>query len=106
MKKKAYTIFVTVFLLLIAVRTLRAQDQTKKLQKKINKFLSEEKEKEQSEEPESETIQQLDMDEIFERLALGEHLSPNRHVGVYAIVELMKQQAMKLARGEQRVANG
>ena len=40
-----------------------------------------------------ESIQQLDMDEIFERLALDEHLSPNRHVGVYAIVDLMKKQA-------------
>lgn len=46
-------------------------------------------------------IQQLDMDELFERLDLGEHLSPNRHVGVYAIVELMKQQAREST--EQRV---
>ena len=38
-------------------------------------------------------IQQLDVDEFFERLQLNEHLSPNRHVGVYAMVELMKQQA-------------
>ena len=35
----------------------------------------------------------IDMDEFFEQLQLGEHLSPNRHVGVYAIVDLMKQQA-------------
>jgi len=41
-------------------------------------------------------IEAIDMDEIFERLQLGEHLSPNRHVGVYAIVELMKAQARKL----------
>ena len=38
-------------------------------------------------------IDAIDMDEFFERLQLGEHLSPNRHVGVYAIVDLMKQQA-------------
>lgn len=40
-----------------------------------------------------EQIQYLDMDEIFERLNLAEHLSPNRHVGVYAIFDLMKQEA-------------
>lgn len=38
-------------------------------------------------------IQKLDMDEIFQRLNLDEHLSPNRHVGVYAIFDLMKQEA-------------
>jgi cysteine desulfuration protein SufE len=38
-------------------------------------------------------LQQLDVDEFFQRLQLHEHLSPSRHVGVYAIVELMKQQA-------------
>jgi len=43
-----------------------------------------------------EELQQLDVDEFFERLQLDEHLSPNRHVGVYAIVELMKQQAAAL----------
>jgi cysteine desulfuration protein SufE len=42
-------------------------------------------------------IQRLDVDEIFRRLALDEHLSPNRHVGVYAIVDLMKQQAQECA---------
>jgi cysteine desulfuration protein SufE len=41
-------------------------------------------------------IEAIDMDEIFERLQLGEHLSPNRHVGVYAIVDLMKAQARAL----------
>jgi cysteine desulfuration protein SufE len=40
-----------------------------------------------------EEIDAIDMDEVFERLQLGEHLSPNRHVGVYAIVDLMKKQA-------------
>jgi cysteine desulfuration protein SufE len=38
-------------------------------------------------------IQQLNMDEIFERLSLAEHLSPNRHVGVYAIFDLMQRKA-------------
>lgn len=41
----------------------------------------------------AEVIEQLDVDELFARLKLDEHLSPNRHIGVYAIVELMKQQA-------------
>ena len=51
-------------------------------------------------------IEAFDMDEFFERLQLGEHLSPNRHVGVYAIVDLMKQQAAAAARPLQRVAGG
>ncbi len=38
-------------------------------------------------------IEHLDVDGLFSRLHLDEHLSPNRHVGVYAIVDLMKQQA-------------
>jgi cysteine desulfuration protein SufE len=41
-------------------------------------------------------IEQLDVDKVFVRLKLDEHLSPQRHVGVYAIVELMKRQAMSL----------
>jgi cysteine desulfuration protein SufE len=45
-----------------------------------------------------EEIEQLDVDELFTRLNLDEHLSPNRHIGVYAIVELMKQQARSLNR--------
>ncbi len=40
-----------------------------------------------------EDIKQLDVDEFFERLQLDEHLSPNRHIGVYAIVDLMKTKA-------------
>jgi cysteine desulfuration protein SufE len=44
----------------------------------------------------SEAIRQLDVDELFTRLQLDEHLSPNRHFGVYAIVELMKKQASEL----------
>jgi cysteine desulfuration protein SufE len=49
-------------------------------------------------------IQRLDVDEMFERLKLDEHLSPNRHVGVYAIVELMKQQARDLKARRSEVA--
>ena len=41
-------------------------------------------------------IEELDVDQFFDRLDLAEHLSPNRHVGIYAIVEMMKQQARKL----------
>lgn len=36
------------------------------------------------------------LDEIFERLSLNDHLSPNRHFGIYAIVELMKEQVHAL----------
>lgn len=49
-------------------------------------------------------IQDLDVDELFERLNLDDHLSPNRHVGVFAIVELMKQQARALQKNQVRVA--
>ncbi len=45
------------------------------------------------------TLQQiisLDMDEIFRSLKLDKHLSPNRHLGVYAMFELMKQKAAEL----------
>lgn len=45
-----------------------------------------------------EEIQNLELDEVFDKLKLGEHLSPNRHVGVYAIVELMKAKAQAVAR--------
>ncbi len=38
-------------------------------------------------------IAALDVDDLFEGLRLEEHLSPNRHVGVYAIVNKMKRQA-------------
>ncbi len=44
-----------------------------------------------------EAVESLDVDDFFRRLKLDEHLSPNRHVGVYAIVELMKQQARRLS---------
>lgn len=46
----------------------------------------------------AEEIAQLDFDQLFGRLALAEHLSPNRHVGIYAIVDVLKQQAAALAR--------
>jgi cysteine desulfuration protein SufE len=51
-----------------------------------------------------EELDQLDVDEIFERLNLDDHLSPNRHVGVFAIVELMKQQARQLQKQRVKVA--
>ena len=41
----------------------------------------------------NEEIQNTDIDEVFKELQLFEHLSPNRHVGVYAIVRKMKKQA-------------
>ena len=49
-------------------------------------------------------IEKLDVDEFFERLDLDEHLSPNRHVGVYAIVDLMKKQARELSESSVSVA--
>jgi cysteine desulfuration protein SufE len=48
---------------------------------------------------ENKTVQQIqnfDIDEFFTRLHLDENLSPNRHVGIYAIVDLMKKQALAL----------
>lgn len=41
-------------------------------------------------------IEALDVDALFEGLQLEEHLSPNRHVGVYAIVNKMKGQAAQM----------
>ena len=49
-------------------------------------------------------VDHLDVDELFNRLHLDEHLSPNRHVGIYAIVALMKQQAHALDRESQNAA--
>ena len=49
-------------------------------------------------------VQQLDVDEFFERLNLHEHLSPNRHFGIYSIVELMKKQARELTSSLSNVA--
>lgn len=42
-------------------------------------------------------IEALDIDGLFEQLKLGENLSPNRHFGIFAVVELMKAQARGLA---------
>lgn len=42
-------------------------------------------------------VQALDMDTIFRGLKLDAHLSPSRHVGVYAIFDLMKQKAADAA---------
>lgn len=47
-------------------------------------------------------MQNVDMDEIFQRLHLDSHLSPNRHVGVYAMFELMKQKALAAQPERQR----
>jgi len=41
-------------------------------------------------------IEALDVDALFRGLRLAEHLSPNRHVGVYAIVGKMKQQVQAM----------
>lgn len=42
-------------------------------------------------------IEALDVDALFAGLRLEDHLSPSRHVGVYAIVNKMKQQARAFA---------
>lgn len=42
-------------------------------------------------------IEDIDIDGLFDTLKLAENLSPNRHFGVYAIVELMKSQARLMA---------
>lgn len=39
----------------------------------------------------------MDVDKLFDRIKLAEHLSPNRHVGIYAIVDVMKSQVKVLA---------
>lgn len=36
-------------------------------------------------------VQDIDADQVFEKLGLYDHLSPHRHVGVYAIVEKIKE---------------
>jgi cysteine desulfuration protein SufE len=41
----------------------------------------------------------LDLDGLFDELKLAEHLSPNRHFGIFAVVELMKQQAGRFNEG-------
>ena len=40
-----------------------------------------------------EEIAALDIDGLFDELKLGENLSPNRHFGIYAVVDRMKKQA-------------
>ena len=40
-------------------------------------------------------IADLDADVVFDELGLFDHLSPTRHVGVYAMVEHIKRQAFK-----------
>ncbi|MBL3599998.1 MAG: SufE family protein [gamma proteobacterium endosymbiont of Lamellibrachia anaximandri] len=40
-----------------------------------------------------EEIRAMDVDDLFKRLQLAEHLSPNRHVGIYAIVNKMVERA-------------
>jgi cysteine desulfuration protein SufE len=42
-------------------------------------------------------ILETDIDQLFDRLELAEHLSPNRHVGIYAIVGKINSQARSLA---------
>lgn len=42
-----------------------------------------------------EEIIATDVDALFKGLKLEEHLSPTRHFGIYAIVEMMKQQAQE-----------
>ncbi|WP_295434156.1 SufE family protein [uncultured Thiodictyon sp.] len=42
-------------------------------------------------------IEATDAEALFEGLHLEEHLSPNRHVGVYAIVEKLRRQAQAFA---------
>jgi len=40
-----------------------------------------------------EQIRRLDVDGLFKRLRLEDHLSPSRHVGIYAIVDKMIERA-------------
>ncbi|MES9992009.1 MAG: SufE family protein [Candidatus Thiodiazotropha sp.] len=43
-------------------------------------------------------IRSFDVDSLFRRLKLEEHLSPSRHVGIYAIVEKMIERAEALSK--------
>lgn len=45
----------------------------------------------------AEQILDTDFDQLFEDLALADHLSPNRHVGIYSIVNKICGQARALA---------
>jgi cysteine desulfuration protein SufE len=42
-------------------------------------------------------INEIDVDGLFKRLQLEEHLSPSRHVGIYAIVDKMRERAKEAA---------
>lgn len=42
-------------------------------------------------------IREVDVDGLFKRLQLEEHLSPSRHVGIYAIVDKMIERAAALS---------
>ncbi|MEJ2395109.1 MAG: SufE family protein [Candidatus Thiodiazotropha sp.] len=42
-------------------------------------------------------INEMDVDGLFKRLQLEEHLSPSRHVGIYAIVDKMRERAKEAA---------
>ena len=42
-------------------------------------------------------IQDVDVDLLFKRLQLQEHLSPSRHVGIYAIVDKMRERAAAIS---------
>ena len=44
-----------------------------------------------------EEIRGMDVDGMFKRLQLEEHLSPSRHVGIYAILDKMLERASVLA---------
>jgi len=50
-------------------------------------------------------IQELDADQVFEKLRLYDHLSPTRHVGVYAMVEKIKAIAQDSAADTDSLAN-
>ena len=39
----------------------------------------------------TQAVLSIDADQVFEKLGLYDHLSPHRHVGVYAIVEKIKE---------------
>ena len=39
----------------------------------------------------TQAVLDIDADQVFEKLGLYDHLSPHRHVGVYAIVEKIKE---------------
>ena len=49
-------------------------------------------------------IRAIDIDELFDKLNLAEHLSPSRHVGIYAIVDVMKTQATSCKKNRVKAA--